>query len=55
MINNAYWKDLTFNNSEVRVDFIKSLSNEAPNDDYTFTQGKFCFYVRNINFSFSWT
>ena len=55
MINNAYWKDLTFNNSEVHVDFIKSLSNEAPNDDYAFTQGKFCFYVRNINFSFSWT
>ena len=55
MIKNAYWKALTLNNSEVRVDFIKSLSNEAPNDDYAFTQSKFCFYVRNINFIFSWT
>ena len=37
MIKNKYWKDLTFGNSEVRVDFISSLSNEAPNDDYALT------------------
>ena len=37
MIMNEYLKDLTFNNSEVRVDFINSLSNEAPNDDYALT------------------
>ena len=37
MIKNEYWKDLTFNNSEVRVDIINSLSNEAPNDDYALT------------------
>ena len=38
MIKNKYWKDLTFNNSEVHVDFISSLSNEALNDDYALTQ-----------------
>ena len=35
MIENEFWKDVAFNNSEVRVDFTNSLSNEAPNDDYT--------------------
>ena len=38
LIRNKYWKDLTFNISEVRVNFVNSLSNEAPNDDYALTQ-----------------
>ena len=37
MIKNEYWKDLTFDNSVVHVDFINSLSNEAPSDDYALT------------------
>ena len=37
LIKNEYRKDLTFSNSEVHMNFINSLSNEAPNDDYALT------------------
>ena len=37
MIKDEYWKNLTFNNSKVCVDFMNSLSNKAPNDNYTLT------------------
>ena len=32
MIKTEYWKDLTFNNSDVCVVFINSVSIEAPDD-----------------------
>ena len=51
MIKNKYWKDLTFGNSEVRVDFINSLSNEAPNDDYALTH-KVNYFMKELSILF---
>ena len=52
MIKNKYWKDLTFNNSEVCVDFISSLSNEAPNDDYALTHKVNSVFMKELSILF---
>ena len=52
MIKNKYWKDLTFNNSEVCVDFISSLSNEAPNDDYALTDKVNSVFMKELSILF---
>ena len=52
MIMNEYLKDLTFNNSEVRVDFINSLSNEAPNDDYALTHKVNSVFMKELSILF---
>ena len=52
MITNEYLKDLTFNNSEVRVDFINSLSNEAPDDDYALTHKVNSVFMKELSILF---
>ena len=52
MIKNKYWKDLTFKNSEVSVDFISSLSNEAPNDDYALTHKVNSVFMKELSILF---
>ena len=52
MIKNKYWKDLTFNNREVCVDFISSLSNEAPNDDYALTYKVNSVFMKELSILF---
>ena len=52
MITNEYLKDLTFNNSEVRVDFINSLSNEVPDDDYALTHKVNSVFMKELSILF---
>ena len=46
MIKTEYWKDLTFNNSDVCVVFINSVSIEAPDDA--------CALTHEVNSVFFW-